>query len=151
MNIIRRNYQPLYIHFSMRFVGDPLLPPQLARLHHLREEENIGVSLPHLQRLHLRPHCPHNATRGSSFMGQDGVVPECLASLAAAFIVTLLPETKNKIMAQGIDDQPEHVVEQHDPTRTQHDPPRTQYDPPRTQHDPLRPQYDPPRPTTTPA
>ncbi|KAK3895967.1 hypothetical protein Pcinc_000351 [Petrolisthes cinctipes] len=74
-----------------------------------------------------------------------------LASLAAAFIVTLLPETKNKIMAQGIDDQPEHVVEQHDPTRTQHDPPRTQYDPPRTQHDPLRPQYDPPRPTTTPA
>ncbi|KAK3894454.1 hypothetical protein Pcinc_001801 [Petrolisthes cinctipes] len=48
----------------MRFVGDSRLPPQLARLHHLREEENIGVSLPHLQRLHLRPHCPHNATRG---------------------------------------------------------------------------------------
>ncbi|KAK3895968.1 hypothetical protein Pcinc_000352 [Petrolisthes cinctipes] len=68
MNIIRRNYQPLYIHFSMRFVGDPLLPPQLARLHHLREEENIGVSLPHLQRLHLRPHCPHNATRGRSVL-----------------------------------------------------------------------------------
>ncbi|KAK3887162.1 hypothetical protein Pcinc_008752 [Petrolisthes cinctipes] len=42
-----------------------------------------------------------------------------LASLAAAFIVTLLPETKNKIMAQGIDDQPEHVMEQYDPTRTQ--------------------------------
>ncbi|KAK3894426.1 hypothetical protein Pcinc_001776 [Petrolisthes cinctipes] len=165
MNIIRRNYQPLYIHFSMRFVGDPLLPPQLARLHHPREEENIGVSLPHLQRLHLRPHCPHNATRGrmsSTFSpyindifgevlvwGPSAVFS--LASLAAAFIVTLLPETKNKIMAQGIDDQPEHVVEQHDPTRTQHDPPRTQYDPPRTQHDPLRPQYDPPRPTTTPA
>ncbi|KAK3886271.1 hypothetical protein Pcinc_009575 [Petrolisthes cinctipes] len=55
-----------------------------------------------------------------------------LASLAAAFIVTLLPETKNKIMAQGIDDQPEHVVEQYDPPRPQHDPPRTQ-------HDPLRP------------
>ncbi|KAK3886407.1 hypothetical protein Pcinc_009440 [Petrolisthes cinctipes] len=33
-----------------------------------------------------------------------------LASLAAAFIVTLLPETKDKIMAQGID-QPEHVME----------------------------------------
>ncbi|KAK3894448.1 hypothetical protein Pcinc_001795 [Petrolisthes cinctipes] len=74
--LITPKYQPLYIHFSMRFVGDPLLPPQLARLHHPREEENIGVSLPHLQRLHLRPHCPHNATRGSSFMGQDGVVPE---------------------------------------------------------------------------
>ncbi|KAK3886966.1 hypothetical protein Pcinc_008849 [Petrolisthes cinctipes] len=59
-----------------------------------------------------------------------------LASLAAAFIVTLLPETKNKIMAQGIDDQPEHVVEQHDSPRTQHDPPRTQYDPPRTHYDP---------------
>ncbi|KAK4324105.1 hypothetical protein Pmani_005249 [Petrolisthes manimaculis] len=29
-----------------------------------------------------------------------------LTSLAAAFIVTLLPETKNKIMDQGIDDQP---------------------------------------------
>ncbi|KAK3887173.1 hypothetical protein Pcinc_000355 [Petrolisthes cinctipes] len=42
-----------------------------------------------------------------------------LASLAAAFIVTLLPETKNKIMAQGIDDQPEHVMEQHDPPRPQ--------------------------------
>ncbi|KAK3894434.1 hypothetical protein Pcinc_001783 [Petrolisthes cinctipes] len=69
-----------------------------------------------------------------------------LASLVAAFIVTLLPETKNKILAQGIDDQPEHVVEQHDPPRPQHDPPRPQYDPPRTQHDPLRPQYDPLRP-----
>ncbi|KAK3895952.1 hypothetical protein Pcinc_000336 [Petrolisthes cinctipes] len=66
-----------------------------------------------------------------------------LASLAAAFIVTLLPETKNKIMAQGIDDQPEHVVKQHVPSRPQHDPPRTQYDPLRTQYDPLRTQYDP--------
>ncbi|KAK3895986.1 hypothetical protein Pcinc_000370 [Petrolisthes cinctipes] len=46
-----------------------------------------------------------------------------LASLAAAFIVTLLPETKNKIMAQGIDDQPEHVMEQHDPPQPQYDPP----------------------------
>ncbi|KAK3886265.1 hypothetical protein Pcinc_008383 [Petrolisthes cinctipes] len=44
----------------MRFVGDP-------RLHHPRKEENIGVSLPHLQRLHLRPHCPHNATKGRPY------------------------------------------------------------------------------------
>ncbi|KAK3895987.1 hypothetical protein Pcinc_000371 [Petrolisthes cinctipes] len=58
-----------------------------------------------------------------------------LATLAAAFIVTLLPETKNKIMAQGIDDQPEHVME-HVPSRPEHDPPRTQYDPLRTQYDP---------------
>ncbi|KAK3853632.1 hypothetical protein Pcinc_039835 [Petrolisthes cinctipes] len=65
-----------------------------------------------------------------------------LASLAAAFIVTLLPETKNKIMAQGIDDQPEHVMEQHVPSRPQHDPPRTQYDPLRTQYDPLRTHYE---------
>ncbi|KAK3887161.1 hypothetical protein Pcinc_008751 [Petrolisthes cinctipes] len=68
MNIIRRNYQPLYIHFSKRFVGDPRLPPPLARLHHPREEEDFNVSLPLLQRLHLRPHCPHNATRGRSVM-----------------------------------------------------------------------------------
>ncbi|KAK3895989.1 hypothetical protein Pcinc_000373 [Petrolisthes cinctipes] len=161
MNIIRRNYQPLYIHFSKRFVGDSLLTPPLARLHHPREEEDFNVSLPLLQRLHLRPHCPHNATRGRSrVMGEANMFAKLgsscspyindifgevlvwgpsavfsLATLAAAFIVTLLPETKNKIMAQGIDDQPEHVME-HVPSRPQHDPPRTQYDPLRTQYDP---------------
>ncbi|KAK3878775.1 hypothetical protein Pcinc_016586 [Petrolisthes cinctipes] len=67
-----------------------------------------------------------------------------LASLVAAFIVTLLPETKNMIMAQGNDNQPEHLMEQHVPSRSQHDPLRTQHDPPRSQYDPPRSQYDPP-------
>ncbi|KAK3895960.1 hypothetical protein Pcinc_000344 [Petrolisthes cinctipes] len=71
-----------------------------------------------------------------------------LASLAAAFIVTLLPETKNKIMAQGIDDQPEHVMEQYDPTRTQYDPSTTHHEPSKTHHEP---NTTPVRPTTTPS
>ncbi|KAK3895950.1 hypothetical protein Pcinc_000334 [Petrolisthes cinctipes] len=208
MNIIRRNYQPLYIHFSMRFVGDPLLPPQLARLHHLREEETLvclyltcSVSISVLTALiMLLEEVPSWAKMVLSLSGKMAITSAygliwyystelfstkyrsrvmgeanmcarmsstfspyindifgevlvwgpsavfSLASLVAAFIVTLLPETKNKIMEQGIDDQPEHVVEQHDPPRPQHDPPRPQYDPPRTQHDPLRPQYDPLRP-----
>ncbi|KAK3887133.1 hypothetical protein Pcinc_008723 [Petrolisthes cinctipes] len=57
---------------------NPRLPLQLARLHHPREEENIGVSLPHLQCLHLRPHCPHNATRGS----MEGTIIETAARVS---------------------------------------------------------------------